>query len=502
MKKWERDRFAGLCMLLVLAAVSGCAPPPEASLAREGILDLRKAARDTGSGYPIRLDGQWQWIPGRLVAPEDFDPAADDVRTTEVPNAWRPAAMLPGAPIGHGRATYRLRVLLPPDISDPGLRLTTLGTAFRLYVDGILIASAGRLDNHPSGPSPEYLPQVQPLPEVVDGSIEILLQISNRHYARGGLWEPIWIGELPDLYEHREARVGLATFLLGAFWIVGLYHLMLWATRRSNGSFLLFALLSFSIGIRGLTVDEVYLIDLLPGLSWPMLVRLEYVSMLVCVALAWGFGRALFPREFPLWLLTTFVVAAAVSVLFTLALPVTWFSAGLPMFQLILALAVLIAPFPLLRAVLRRREGAGLFLLGAIAIAIAIATLHDILISLDRSLWTLEIFDGRLYLQPFGLLVFMLSQSVMLALRSSRTLARLETTSSELRDARDRLDVHARELEQHVSERTERLEEANRMLERLARLDGLTGIGNRRFFDQQLDEAWRDHRRRGASGPW
>jgi diguanylate cyclase (GGDEF)-like protein len=162
-----------------------------------------------------------------------------------------------------------------------------------------------------------------------------------------------------------------------------------------------------------------------------------------------------------------------------------------------LVLAVLVAPFLLLRAMFHGREGAGLFLLGTLAIVLT--TFHDILISLDGSLWSLQWIDGRLWLQPLGLLVFLLSQSVMLALRSSRGVTRLKLSSRELRDARDRVDAHARELEEHVTERTERLEEANRMLERLAQVDGLTGIGNRRFFDEQLAAAWRDHLRRGAS---
>ena len=479
-------------MMFVLTALTGCAPPPHANLARDGLLDLREMAPS-----PIRLDGEWQWVPGRLVEPEDFHPGAADVRTVDVPATWGSAVRLPGEPVGHGRATYRLRILLPRELTDPGLRLTTLATAFRLYADGTLIASAGRLDKDPAGPRPEYAPQINALPATDDGSVEIVLQISNHHYARGGLWKPIWIGPLPELHERREARVALTTLLLGAFGIMGLYHLMLWAAHRSDRSSLLFALLSFGIGVRGLTVEEVYLIDLLPDLSWSMLIRLEYASMLACLAFGWGFVRELFPREFPLRVVAAFVIVPAISVGLIMVLPVTVFSAWLPLFLLILALAVLVAPFLLLRALLHHREGAGLFLVGTLAIVFT--TFHDILISLDRSLWTLEIFDGQLYLQPFGLLVFMLSQSVMLALRSSRMVAHLEHTSEALRQARDRLDTHARELESRVAERTESLEEANRRLERLVQIDGLTGIGNRRFFDEQLDVLWRDHRRRGAS---
>ncbi len=59
------------------------------------------------------------------------------------------------------------------------------------------------------------------------------------------------------------------------------------------------------------------------------------------------------------------------------------------------------------------------------------------------------------------------------------------------------LDVH-RNLERKVAERTEELRDANEKLEQLAALDGLTGISNRRIFDERIEVLWRDHIRREA----
>jgi len=47
------------------------------------------------------------------------------------------------------------------------------------------------------------------------------------------------------------------------------------------------------------------------------------------------------------------------------------------------------------------------------------------------------------------------------------------------------------ELESIVQERTSQLREANNKLERLATLDGLTGVSNRRHFDEFLDQEWK-----------
>lgn len=52
-----------------------------------------------------------------------------------------------------------------------------------------------------------------------------------------------------------------------------------------------------------------------------------------------------------------------------------------------------------------------------------------------------------------------------------------------------------------LSEVNEDLEQANRRLEKLSQIDGLTGIANRRLFDECLQTEWKCHRRlaRGLS---
>ena len=64
-----------------------------------------------------------------------------------------------------------------------------------------------------------------------------------------------------------------------------------------------------------------------------------------------------------------------------------------------------------------------------------------------------------------------------------------------LRGARAR----ERELTQQVAQRTEALREANERLVRIAALDALTGIANRREFNRQFLASWHSHAGRGAS---
>ena len=58
------------------------------------------------------------------------------------------------------------------------------------------------------------------------------------------------------------------------------------------------------------------------------------------------------------------------------------------------------------------------------------------------------------------------------------------------RQAEENLIRLNKELEQRVSDRTAELERVNSKLERISRLDPLTGVSNRRVFDEKISEEW------------
>lgn len=59
------------------------------------------------------------------------------------------------------------------------------------------------------------------------------------------------------------------------------------------------------------------------------------------------------------------------------------------------------------------------------------------------------------------------------------------------RQAEENLINLNRELEQRVTDRTAELEQVNRKLEKISRLDPLTSVFNRRVFDERISEEWR-----------
>jgi diguanylate cyclase (GGDEF)-like protein len=86
---------------------------------------------------------------------------------------------------------------------------------------------------------------------------------------------------------------------------------------------------------------------------------------------------------------------------------------------------------------------------------------------------------------------------VIASLRSYRDILTIEHQKAELtqalkavQQAKDQLKAYSLNLEIEVSKRTAALEQANQELHRLAMLDGLTRVANRRHFDEYLLQQW------------
>lgn len=91
------------------------------------------------------------------------------------------------------------------------------------------------------------------------------------------------------------------------------------------------------------------------------------------------------------------------------------------------------------------------------------------------------------------LLAFALADRInVMGQEKMRTQAQLLQTQAQLVETLQRSE---RELEQRVQERTQELQRLNQRLENLSVTDALTNIGNRRQFDAELTQQWRQAQR-------
>ena len=431
------------CLACVAAVLQGCTQGSShhqtAPRAVDGVLDLRQY--DFEKRGPVKLEGAWDFRWNEFVEPAQASPAGPSPRaaawaSVKMPESWSdPAHGEPARP-AFGFGTYRLRLLLPADVSSSrplSLWQHSYSTAFRLFVDGVEVGHLGTTGRTADSHRPELASVVFSVVPMGQ-EMELIYHVSNFSYKKGGLWGGATFGHRQQVSAARERSLFVDFGLAGSLFLAGLYHLMLFFQRRRDRPALFFGLFCLIIALRALSIGEYSLGMLVPSVGWGLHMALAFLTFYLAVPCFAAFLVALFPvRSARLFLWTAVAVSAAFSaqVAFTDA---GTYSRNVDAFQICTIVLIPWALVLLGLAIFQRREGA-LVSLGGIGILFA-AVLLDItdasrILALPQT-------------TPLGVFLFTYTQALVLARQNARAhtaaeslSALLETRNEELR----RLDI-------------------------------------------------------------
>ncbi len=443
LKKSRVAIATALFFIAPLSVFTGCGlrPPAGPVEAVRGEMDLRSIDLDTiGSAS---LDGEWEFYWNRLLEPGDFAHGVipEGMTYIRVPGTWDSEGRRPSS----GYATYRLRIKVDKTDRVMGIYLRTASTSYKIWINGALIGSAGTVGTDAASAVPRYNPQAIPF-NLRGETLEILCQVSNFTYRKGGLWNPLELGNITEINDRMRRRLMVDLFLLGSLLIMGLYHITLFAARSRSTvmdySPLFFGLACISISVRLMSAGNYFITEILPALSFKWVLTLEFITMPLSAIFLYNFARSLYPEEFGrriTMLLSMFFAGVAAAII---VLPVRIFNhAALPLeASLILGALYMISAHVL--ALYRQRENSGLMIAG---MAIILGTIVNDTLFANRIIGTGDI-------TPFGIFGFTVVQSFILARRFSTSFVKNEELSLQL-------DGYAKDLESK-----------NRSLETLDRL--------------------------------
>lgn len=470
-----------LFLVLAIAILAACGEelhagkaPPRAI---EGVLDL--SDWDFEEDGIVRLNGEWEFYWEQLLEPGDFSGGRQPGRTGfyRVPSLWNDYPIEGVKFPGDGYATFRLRVELGEPQEVHALRLMVMSTAYRIWVDGVLLSSNGQVGESPETSIPQSLPQIAMFrPD--ESTVDIVLQISNFHHRKGGFWDVIELGEEKQIHQRQRLKQAYEGFLFGSLLIMAFYHFGLFGLRRQDPSTLYFGLFCLLVGARVLVTGECFLIILFPNFNWELAFKIEYLAFYLGVPLFTAFIGSLFPDEFSRKILKGSLVLGVLFSLVVLCTSARIFSHTLMTYQAITLSISLYLIYSLIRSLFARKEGAALFVGGTFVLFLTV--INDMLFA------QLVVFTG--YLVPFGLFIFICAQSLATSMRFSRTFSTVEMQSAELKETntalgkeiteRKRIEGELRQsehelrryrdqLEELVVRRTASLEKANEQLQQV-----------------------------------
>ena len=411
-----------IAYLIFLSACLNESPrriPPKAI---KGVLDL--SDWDLKKDGPVDLVGQYEFYWMQHLMPQDFSKIVPNEKTEfiKVPGYWNGLKLRNKELPGHGYATYRLNVVLKKQKEPLALRTVEISNAYTIFVNGQRVGSLGLAGENRETTVPQQYPQIFDFVHNTN-QMEIIIQVSNFHHRRGGIWEVIQLGREKDIRKAQERRLSFDLLLIGSILLMALYQLGLFMVRKKDRSPLYFSIFSFLLALRALTTGGRFLLLAFPDLSWELMIKFEYLSWYIAVPAFAMFMQSLFPKFSERFLRILEILAIAFSgiVIFT---PARFFSHTLNLYEIITLLTIIYGLYVIFVSLNQKRIEASVFLLG---FAILGLTIVNDMMHVENIIHT-----G--FFTQFGFFFFMLSQSFLLSYRFSKALTTVETQQKELRD--------------------------------------------------------------------
>lgn len=415
-----------LLITVTLAAGVNCAEGRTQPRAHDGVLNL--AGWDLEREGPISLNGEWEQYWGRRLTPDDFrsDAPPFSGEIVNIPSPWghHSAAKTPQGDLGF--ATFRLRIVnISPNKLQAALRITEVWSAYRLWVNGQLIAESGTVGATEQSEIPR--PSLQtPHFTLRDGPLDLVMQVSNFHHNVGGISFPILLGPEQAIETEQVRHWVLMALFLGGLLGMGFYQIALFTLRRKDQSSLFLGLYSLAWFTHILTSQNSgWIISLfLPNLSWETLTRLSILGYYLSCPLGLIFFRTLFPQECPAYATRWYTTGALGFSLVMALAPIRVATSTIPLYHIFALLGIAFSLYVLSKAVARHREGAGTILTGFGCLALS--GINDILYDL-RYVDT----GSTIHL---GVLSLIFAQAFAIARRSSTAFRSVKKLSIELEE--------------------------------------------------------------------
>jgi two-component system, sensor histidine kinase ChiS len=391
-------------ILPMLALMASCANTAIPISAKEGFVNLEFLTPTSTKVY--ELNGMWEYYPNAILSPTDIASAPGEKRYVPLPGSFSRYADLQSRLPEKASATYRLMAKLPLTPQVYSIRFPAPLTASRLFVNGHLEIENGRPAVDLVGVLPDTRMRYRELPLV--GDTEIVIQVSNRDYHKGGVAKPISIGTAPAMSDHRLSRLLLDILVVVALLTFAIYHLILWFLKHPENSSVYYGLFCLMVAGGRLVGGERIFQELFPSLTWTQILRVDLFANFLDASFFALYARHFFPKERKSKLLAILAIGSAIFGILAVVSPVSFASKLREPFQVFIAITIPFGIYKVARLVYHKEYGGLVFMSGLILIAVAF--LNDALIRAEI-IRTPPIFS-------YSILIFTFMQAILISGKS------------------------------------------------------------------------------------
>ncbi len=445
----------------------------------------------------INLDGTWEFFWEELLTPEDFNgEQLPNLGLIEVPGAWNRLELngetLPRA----GYGTYRGSFLLDETGQLMGLKVPRILDSYRLWVNGVEVASAGELGRYKEQTLPQSLPQTAFFQPEGD-TLELIVQVASFENGRAGIVESLKLGRAESIISLENNKLAYDFFLLGGLLVFGFYHLFLFLFRKNRFSLLYFGIFCLLLGLRAFFAGEGIFFRFAPDFSWAWAQKIESLTYFLGIGAVALFYKKIFPRYLPrIWIILSLSFTAVFS-LIVLFVPPGYLIYFRPFFHIVYLLLGVLVLRALSLGTWKKQPGAALILTGAIVLVFT--GIHDFLylglLNNSQPLFSNPVLQDNLF--NAGLLLFIFTSSLGLGSIGVENLSEQEKIVEKLQETNEDLEFQVigriKEIEQSndkIEQQEGEIAQAHKALEKVSLRDPLTEAWNRRYLNEMLVKEW------------
>ena len=399
---------------LVVAMLGSCVNPSLlAPKAHNGHIDL--SGWSFANRGAMRLDGEWEFFAGELVPPQSHDTFAKTPFVV-IPDSglWQNVKSGPHHLSPYGYATYRLKMTFADGQDGLTLKIPELFSAGRIFLNGKEIYSAGTVGMTPDTTHPQYRTGIVSITPKA-GENELVMQVANFAERRGGINRSIFIGNERSIQLLYIKSLAMDLIIFGSLLTIGIYHLCLFWLRRKDRSLLWFGVFCIIIALRSLIYGERFIFNLFPDIPWEVFNRIDHLTFYLGIPIFSAYIAHIFDRDISR---VAIHIYQALGLAFALCLlfPPIVFNRTVSIYEIITGGYALYTLVVIVRALMRKREGALTTVIG-IGIFLCFGV-NEILFNMGL----INTFNSL----SIGLVLFLFTQAILLAMRSSKAFAESE----------------------------------------------------------------------------
>lgn len=346
----------------------------EQPISVNGIIDI--SDWDFGQNEPIHLDGQWAFYWKQFIMASELKFDKPDAFVT-VPSVWNVYSIGNKKIDGQGYATYVLHVRTgKAQETMLGLKLPTFSSAYKLYINDTLVAANGIIGTSQTEEIGEYKPKVVTF-NAPASDFDIVIQVSNFHYARGGFWDSVYLGNPENVFELQNKAFSKEFFIIGALSLITFFYLAIYVLNREIKYSLYFACLCFMLVFAVPSVGQFTLFRYMSAIDFRFVIFFWYTSTIWVLVFMCLYLNELFKSELSKLIARLYIPIVLFYQLFIIVTPTTFYTRFGKVSNIVEIVGAILLVIIMVDA-LRRREKNSLLNMASILVVL-ITYVHDIL---------------------------------------------------------------------------------------------------------------------------